>query len=55
VSIEQSAPVHCSDPDDQIFIDLAFQVRPAVLYSKDLALIDLRSNLRDLEIELQTY
>ena len=54
-SIEHSAPVRCSDPDDQIFIDLAFQVRPATLYSKDLALIDLRSNLRDLEIELLTY
>ena len=55
VSIEHSAPVRCSDPDDQIFIDLAFQVRPAVLYSKDLALIDLRSNLLDLEIEVLTY
>ena len=55
VSIEHSAPVRCSDPDDQIFIDLAFQVRPAVLYSKDLALINLRSNLLDLEIELLTY
>jgi len=55
VSIEHSASVRCSDPDDQIFIDLAFQVRPATLYSKDLALIDLRNNLRDLEIELLTY
>ena len=55
VSIEHSAPVRCSDPDDQIFIDLAFQIRPAVLYSKDLALIDLRNILCDLEIELQTY
>ena len=55
LSIEQSAPIRCSDPDDQIFIDLAFQVRPAVLYSKDLALIDLRCNLLDLEIEVLTY
>jgi predicted nucleic acid-binding protein len=55
LSIEHSAPVRCSDPDDQIFINLAFQIRPAVLYSKDLALIDLRNNLRDLEIELLTY
>jgi predicted nucleic acid-binding protein len=54
-SIEHSAPVRCSDPDDQIFIDLAFQVRPATLYSKDLALIDLRCNLLDLEIEVLTY
>ena len=54
-SIEHSAPVRCSDPDDQIFINLAFQIRPAVLYSKDLALIDLRNNLRDLKIELLTY
>ena len=55
LTIEHSAPVRCSDPDDLIFIDLAFQVRPAVLYSKDLALINLRSNLLDLEIELLTY
>ena len=54
-SIEHSAPVRCSDPDDQIFINLAFQIRPATLYSKDLALIDLRNNLRDLKIELLTY
>ena len=55
LTIKHSAPVRCSDPDDQIFIDLAFQVRPAVLYSKDLALIDLRSNLLNLEIEVLTY
>lgn len=55
LTIKHSAPVRCSDPDDQIFIDLAFQVRPAVLYSKDLALINLRSNLLDLEIEVLTY
>lgn len=55
LSIEQSAPIRCSDPDDQIFIDLAYQLRPSVLFSKDLALINLRGKLHGLEIELRTY
>ena len=53
--IERSAPLRCADPDDQIFIDLAFQVRPSVLYSKDLVLVRLKSQLQDLDIELRTY
>ncbi|NBV80982.1 MAG: PIN domain-containing protein [Burkholderiaceae bacterium] len=55
LSIEQSAPIRCSDPDDQIFIDLAYQLRPSLLFSKDLALINLRGKLHGLEIELRTY
>jgi putative PIN family toxin of toxin-antitoxin system len=30
-----SAPWKCQDPDDQIFLDLAYQFRPAILISKD--------------------
>lgn len=55
ISLEQTAAIRCSDPDDQIFIDLAYQLRPAILYSKDLALIDLRNELLSLGIELKTY
>ena len=55
LTIKHSAPVRCSDPDDQIFIDLAYQLRPSVLFSKDLALINLRGKLHGLEIELRTY
>jgi putative PIN family toxin of toxin-antitoxin system len=35
------APWKCKDPDDQIFLDTAFTLRPAVLLSKDLALLNL--------------
>lgn len=55
IHIQQYAPLQCSDPDDQIFIHLAYQVRPAVLVSKDRALIDLRKQLSSHEIELRTY
>lgn len=30
-----SAPWKCQDADDQIFLDLAYQLRPAILISKD--------------------
>ncbi|MDH6241122.1 putative toxin-antitoxin system toxin component, PIN family [Polynucleobacter sphagniphilus] len=35
------APWKCKDPDDQVFLDTAFTVRPAILISKDLALLEL--------------
>ena len=34
-----SAPWKCQDPDDQIFLDLSYQFRPAILISKDSALL----------------
>lgn len=51
----QSAPVRCSDPDDQVFIDLAYQAKPCVLISKDLALVRLKNKLGQFNIEVQTY
>jgi putative PIN family toxin of toxin-antitoxin system len=30
-----SSPWHCQDPDDQIFLDLAFTAKPCNLISKD--------------------
>ncbi len=30
-----SAPWRCQDPDDQVFLDLAFTARPCTLISKD--------------------
>lgn len=36
------APFACRDPDDQVFINLAFSVRPALLLSKDLRVLELR-------------
>ena len=55
IRIDEQAPLKCSDPDDQIFIHLAYQLRPAVLVSKDRALIALQKQLTALEIELRTY
>ena len=35
------APWICQDPDDQIFLDLAYQLRPSILISKDNAVLDI--------------
>ena len=38
-----TAPWKCQDPDDQIFLDLAYQLRPATLISKDNAVLRIAS------------
>jgi putative PIN family toxin of toxin-antitoxin system len=38
-----SAPWKCQDRDDQIFLDLAYQFRPAILISKDNAVLEIAS------------
>ena len=37
------APWTCQDPDDQIFIDLAYQLRPSILISKDKVVLQTAS------------
>lgn len=37
------APWKCQDADDQIFLDLVYQLRPAILISKDNAILQLAS------------
>ena len=37
------APWTCADADDQIFLDLAFHLKPAILVSKDNELLKLAS------------
>jgi putative PIN family toxin of toxin-antitoxin system len=37
------APWKCKDPDDQVFLDLAYQLRPAILISKDNSLLCIAS------------
>ncbi len=37
------APWQCQDADDQIFLDLAYQLRPAILISKDNAVLQIAS------------
>jgi putative PIN family toxin of toxin-antitoxin system len=37
------APWLCQDPDDQVFLNLAFTVKPSLLISKDSAVLKLAS------------
>lgn len=37
------APWKCQDTDDQIFLDLTYELRPAILISKDNALLQIAS------------
>ena len=45
-----TAPWKCQDPDDQIFLDLAYQLKPAIIISKDNALLHLASRAAQEEI-----
>ena len=37
----QKSPWLCQDPDDQVFLDLAYSLRPCILLSKDLELLKI--------------
>jgi putative PIN family toxin of toxin-antitoxin system len=37
----ETAPWQCQDPDDQIFLNIAYTLRPAILISKDHAVLKL--------------
>ena len=37
----ERAPFTCRDPDDQVFLDMAYSIRPALLLSKDLRVLEL--------------
>ena len=39
----ESAPFTCRDTDDQIFLDMAYSARPALLLSKDLRVLELQA------------
>ena len=39
----EAAPFTCRDPDDQVFLDMAYSLRPALLLSKDLRVLELRA------------
>lgn len=49
VDAPAKAPLTCSDPDDQKFIDLAVQHR-CVLLSKDAAVLSMKKRLAALEV-----
>jgi putative PIN family toxin of toxin-antitoxin system len=42
--------IKCSDPDDQIFIELAFAVAPCLLITKDNDLLKLRKRLEIVQV-----
>jgi predicted nucleic acid-binding protein len=50
-SIER-APFTCRDPDDQVFLDMAYSLRPALLLSKDLRVLELRASAKRHGIEI---
>jgi putative PIN family toxin of toxin-antitoxin system len=39
----EPAPFTCRDPDDQVFLDMAYSLRPALLLSKDLRVLELQA------------
>ena len=39
----EPAPFTCRDPDDQVFINMAYSLRPALLLSKDLRVLELQA------------
>jgi predicted nucleic acid-binding protein len=48
----ESAPFICRDLDDQIFLDMAYSIRPAVLFSKDLRVVELRTGAKGHGVEI---
>jgi putative PIN family toxin of toxin-antitoxin system len=48
----ESAPFTCRDLDDQIFLDMAYSIRPALLLSKDLLVLELRPKAKPHGVEI---
>lgn len=48
----EAAPFTCRDPDDQVFIDMAYSLRPALLLSKDLRVLELRTIAKHHRVEI---
>ena len=48
----ESAPFTCRDLDDQVFINMAYSIRPALLLSKDLRVLELRALAQRYGIEI---
>jgi putative PIN family toxin of toxin-antitoxin system len=49
----ESAPFICRDLDDQIFLDMAYSIRPAILLSKDLRVLELRASAKGHGVEIR--
>ena len=48
----EPAPFTCRDQDDQIFLDMAYSLRPALLLSKDLRVLELQTIAKRHGIEI---
>ena len=48
----ESAPFFCRDTDDQIFLDMAYSIRPALLLSKDLRVLELHASAKSHGVEI---
>lgn len=48
----ERAPFACRDLDDQVFIDMAYSVRPALLFSKDRRVLELQRRALREQIEI---
>jgi putative PIN family toxin of toxin-antitoxin system len=48
----ESAPFTCRDVDDQVFLDMAYSLRPALLLSKDLRVLELQATAQRHGIEI---
>jgi len=51
---ERPGPLHCRDPDDQMFIDLALAASARWLLTRDKALLRLARRARTLGVEVTT-
>jgi len=52
----ERAPFTCRDPDDQVFLDMAYSIRPALLLSKDLRVLELQAIAQRHDVEIsQNY
>jgi putative PIN family toxin of toxin-antitoxin system len=48
----EPAPFTCRDPDDQVFINMAYSLRPALLLSKDLRVLELQAIAKQHGVEI---
>jgi putative PIN family toxin of toxin-antitoxin system len=48
----EPAPFTCRDLDDQVFLDMAYSIRPALLLSKDLRVLELRAIAKPHGVEI---
>jgi putative PIN family toxin of toxin-antitoxin system len=51
-TVIEQAPFTCRDLDDQVFLDMAYSIRPALLLSKDLRVLELRAIAKPHGVEI---